>query len=85
MSRDGSVNDPKYLAPDGWAAGKQKTQWIRKAQYPLAQRLFGKDLVHQQRSTLGFSILRRTISCVLQSSAMRLGRHDWRKNHGVCN
>ena len=33
--------------------GEQKTQRVRKAQHPLASRLLGKDLVHQQRRTLG--------------------------------
>jgi len=61
MSSNGSVYDPKCLARDRRAAGKQKTQWIWKAQYPLAHRLFGKDLVHQQRSTLCFDFLRPAV------------------------
>jgi hypothetical protein len=31
---------------------EQEAQQIRKAQYPLANRPLGKDLVHQQRRTL---------------------------------
>ncbi len=47
-----AVNDAEHVAHDCWTAGKQKTQWIRKAQHPLTYWLFGKDLVHQQRRTL---------------------------------
>ncbi len=35
------------------AACEQEAQWIGNAQYPLARRLFGKDLLDQQRSALG--------------------------------
>jgi hypothetical protein len=68
---DAAVDDTEHLTHDRRAAGEQKTQWIRKAQYPLTHRLFRKDLIDQQRGALG------NCSCIalppasLQSSAMR--------------
>ena len=66
-----AVDDAQHLAPDRRTAREQETQRIRKAQYPLAHRLFGKDLVHQQRGAFC------NCSCIalprasLHSSAMR--------------
>ena len=65
MSSNGSVHDPKYFAHDRRAAGEQESQRVRKAQYPLAHRLFGKDPVHQQCRILGFGFLRRSTFCII--------------------
>jgi hypothetical protein len=48
-----AINDAEHLAHDRWTAGKQESQRVREAQHPLAHRLCRKDLMHQQRRTLG--------------------------------
>jgi len=52
---NGTVNDAQHPAHDRRAAGKQKAQWKRKVQYPLAHGLFGQDLVDQQGRAFGHS------------------------------
>jgi hypothetical protein len=47
-----AVHDAEHLPHDHRLAGEQETQGIRKAQHPLTYRLFGKDLIDQQRGTL---------------------------------
>ena len=49
---NGTVNDAQHPGHDRRAAGEQKAQWIREAQYPLAHGLFGQDLVDQQGRAL---------------------------------
>jgi hypothetical protein len=48
-----TVDNAEHLTHDVRAGREQKTQRIRKAQHPLAHRLFGKYLIHQQRGALG--------------------------------
>ena len=66
-----AVHDAEHVTHDRGTAGKQESQRVWKAQHPLAHRLCGKHLIHQQRRTLG------NCSCIalppasMQSSAMR--------------
>jgi len=50
-----TVNNAKHPTHDPWTTAKQKAQRVREAQHPLAQGLFGKNLIDQQGRTLGHS------------------------------
>jgi len=69
MGGDHTVDDAEHPAHDLGTAGEQEPQRIRKAQYPLAHRLLGEDLVDQQRGALG--------PCAERRSSGR--------THGVCS
>ena len=47
-----AVHDAEHVTHDRGTAGKQESQRAWKAQHPLAHRLCGKHLIHQQRRTL---------------------------------
>lgn len=52
---DAAVDNAEYPTHDLRPARKQEAQRVRNAQHPLAHRLLGKHLVHEQRRTFGHS------------------------------
>jgi hypothetical protein len=50
---DAAVDDAQHPAHGLGAAREQEAQRVRNAQHPLAHRLLGKDLIHQQCHALG--------------------------------
>ena len=55
MRGNGAVDDTQYFAHNGRLAGKQKAQWERYSEDPLAHGLMRQDFIHQQGGTVNHS------------------------------
>ena len=49
----GAIGDTEYLTHDSGLTGKQKAQWKRYTQHPLAHGLMRQDFIYQQSSAVG--------------------------------